>query len=270
MNAHSPKNALEPSFKYKHFSYTIPVYTHRAEGSAPFKVVFVMHGVRRDARRALRNFASQYKGSQGVLFVSPELSDRALSYPAALSLGNMKKDSHVNSKLNAPEDWLFSVVDGIMRIITEKNVDIYEPKYSIFGHSAGAQFVHRMVLFGNTTNLDKAISANAGWYTTIDPTLRFPYGIGECTPKINLEKALASNLFILLGDKDVMDENLRQTNNARKQGKTRFERGNNFYHQAMNFAKDHGIKSNWTIVHEPGVGHDSRRMARSTLKILFK
>jgi hypothetical protein len=49
--------------------------------------------------------------------------------------------------------------------------------YAVFGHSAGAQFVHRQLTFGYAGEVAIAISANAGTYTMPDPHTPFPCGI---------------------------------------------------------------------------------------------
>lgn len=256
------------SFTHEYRGLSIPVYAQQTKGRGPTQVVFIMHGVRRNAKRALRNFALQYKGDRRVLFLAPEFSDERLDYPAALSLGNMSNNSHINTPLNSPDQWLFGVIDEIMARVTSSGD--YLTKYSIFGHSAGAQFVHRLVIFGDTSRLDRAVAANAGWYTTIDPSVRFPYGFGEGSPAVDIENALRVDLTILLGDSDTnRDKHLRTTANAESQGETRLDRGRGFYEQAMRFAKERNIKSRWQIDYEPGVGHDSRRMASAALEVFF-
>jgi hypothetical protein len=51
--------------------------------------------------------------------------------------------------------------------------------YGLFGHSAGGQFVHRMVSFGFRDRVAVAVSANAGTYAMPDLTTPWPFGLGE-------------------------------------------------------------------------------------------
>ena len=57
------------------------------------------------------------------------------------------------------------------------NLNYLGNSYNMFGHSAGAQFVHRFIQFKPLSRVDKAVSANAGWYTLPDTTIDFPYGL---------------------------------------------------------------------------------------------
>jgi len=50
-------------------------------------------------------------------------------------------------------------------------------QFSMFGHSAGAQFVHRYITFMPQGHLRAAVAANSGWYTLPDQTLKLPYGL---------------------------------------------------------------------------------------------
>ena len=49
----------------------------------------------------------------------------------------------------------------------------------LFGHSAGGQFVHRMLSFGFRDRVAVAVSANAGTYAMPDLSTPWPFGLGE-------------------------------------------------------------------------------------------
>ena len=61
----------------------------------------------------------------------------------------------------------------------------------MFGHSAGAQFVHRFVMFAPGPNLRTAISANAGWYTTLEENVAFPYGLKDAPVDVDVQELAA-------------------------------------------------------------------------------
>ena len=44
----------------------------------------------------------------------------------------------------------------------------------MFGHSAGAQILHRMVLFAPGSRADRIVAANSGFYTLADPDQALP------------------------------------------------------------------------------------------------
>ena len=52
-------------------------------------------------------------------------------------------------------------------------------RYGLFGHSAGGQFVHRMLSFGFRDRVAVAVSANAGTYAMPDLEIAWPFGLGE-------------------------------------------------------------------------------------------
>ena len=52
-------------------------------------------------------------------------------------------------------------------------------RYGLFGHSAGGQFVHRMLSFGFRDHVAVAVSANAGTYAMPDLEIAWPFGLGE-------------------------------------------------------------------------------------------
>ena len=69
--------------------------------------------------------------------------------------------------LNPASEWSFTIIDQLFA----KFADLFGSacsKYNIFGHSAGAQLVHRMALLFPYSPFDLAKAANAGWYTLPD------------------------------------------------------------------------------------------------------
>ncbi len=61
-------------------------------------------------------------------------------------------------------------------IFFKSKYKLHTNTYKIYGHSAGAQFVHRYLLITKEPAVDQAVIANAGWYTVISDN-NYPYGI---------------------------------------------------------------------------------------------
>ena len=54
-----------------------------------------------------------------------------------------------------------------------------QDRYGLFGHSAGGQFVHRMLSFGFRDRVAVAISSNAGTYAMSNLVTPWPFGLGQ-------------------------------------------------------------------------------------------
>ena len=237
----------------------------RLPTSAP--VVFVMHGVNRDAdsyRDTWKVAAERF----GFLLLCPEFAKG--TYPRrAYQLGNAVDDAGEPLPRSA---WTFDVVERLFDSVKERTGNTSE-RYHIYGHSAGGQFVHRLALFVPEARFEAAITANAGWYTM--PTFAgdgFPYGLkGSAATPADLARVFARRLVILLGerDTDAADPHLRKSPAASKQGKNRFERGIAFYATARDEANRLGVALNWELVTVPGAAHLQQRMMPAAARTLF-
>ncbi len=145
-------------------------------------------------------------------------------------------------------------------------------RYSIYGHSAGAQFVHRYLYFMPEARVDRAVAANAGWWTLPDLKVDFPYGLrGSSINESGLKALLQRPLVVLLGtaDTDPNHANLRRTPEAMAQGAYRFARGQYFYAAGQRQAKALGVPLAWKLETATGVGHVDKDMAPYAVDILF-
>ncbi len=164
----------------------------------------------------------------------------------------------------------FDLVKRIVRS-AQQRAGIPAGPFRAFGHSAGAQFVHRMVMFA-PEDVERAVAANAGWYTVTDDGVRFPYGLdGIPLDEDQLSPGFAVPLRIYLGEEDVDPDpgNLRTTSQARDQGANRLERGLHFMKLARLTAEDQGLPLAWGVVVVPGVGHDHTAMADAAAAYLL-
>ena len=143
--------------------------------------------------------------------------------------------------------------------------------YSMYGHSAGAQFVHRFLLFERGNRVEHAISANAGWYTAVDNAARFPYGLKESPARPSVVKALGFPLVLLLGeeDNDPESDGLRTTPGAMAQGAHRLARGRYFYETGRAAARRLHVPFRWRLITVPNAGHHDEEMAPTAASLLF-
>ena len=248
----------------------LTVWYHRPAGlpdTAP--IVFVMHGVKRDAHNYRDNWTAAAERF-GFLLLCPEFTRTDYPDRRAYQLGNLVDGA--GGPL--PRDvWTFGVIERLFDLVRELTGNT-SGRYHIYGHSAGGQFVHRLALFMPEARCATAIAANTGWYTM--PTLggrRFPYGLRDSpsTPK-TLKRALGNRLVVLLGERDTDAEDpfLRQSKGARRQGKNRFERGLAFYAVAGDEAARLGVTLNWTLETVPGAAHFDQLMMPAAARALLR
>lgn len=168
--------------------------------------------------------------------------------------------------------WTFGAISDIIDAIDNR----FSPKGNIvlFGHSAGAQFVHRYILLAPMDQrISQIIIANAGWYTMPDESISFPYGIKNISLNdADLRADFSKPVIILLGEEDTHSDStvLRHNEEVDRQGTNRFERGISFYQEAKKKAEALHVPFVWQLVTVPGVGHDDVQMAANAAKIISK
>jgi poly(3-hydroxybutyrate) depolymerase len=220
------------------------------------RLLVAMHGVLRNGMEYAEHWAPAAAGGDRAVLV-PEL-DRG-RWPGARSynLGNA----------TGPGPSAFEAVEELCRAVRER-LGLADSDFSIWGHSAGAQFVHRFVLFRPSARIRIAIAAGAGWYTAPDLTTRWPYGLRHrrlsFTPE-DVARWASRPVVLMRGTLDVgRDIHLRTTPEAMAQGPDRFERAA-WMHGRI---KRIDSSSPWRLVDVPGVGHDDRLMARAAWPLL--
>lgn len=229
------------------------------------KIVFVMHGGGRNADD-YRNAWIELAESNNLLIIVPEFENKFSKYTTNdYQEGNLF--TFFGTK-NPQSEWAYTVVENIFDHIKSVN-DITNSHYDIFGHSAGAQFVHRMIMIMPESRIETAIAANAGFYSFPNENLAFPYGLKKTDVKMiaDLQTAYEKRLIILLGelDNDPSLGTFRTTKLAMKQGKHRLERGTNFFNANKKISRQNEWSFNWTIDTVKNVGHDYRKMSENSI-----
>jgi hypothetical protein len=245
------------------------VWSYRPKDLTPAgPVLFVMAGTRRDAQRyrdEWQSYAERFK----TLLLAPEFSAELFPGRRAYNLGNLAPKGGASG---LSKDSAFAVIEQIFDYARQL-AGVTIESYRIYGHSAGAQFVHRLVLLIPRVRVDFAVAANAGWYTMADFTVAFPYGLkgAGITPE-DLKPALGKKLLIALGenDNDPNDLVLNRSAGAMRQGAARLERGGNFFRQAEHAAARLEAPFNWQIMTVPGAGHRNSAMAQAVAPLLLK
>ena len=230
-------------------------------------VGIIMHGVTRDAWPYMDSWvglAEQY----GFVLVVPEFSRTSWRTTYAYNLGNVRART---GKDRASREWSFTALDTVFDAVRDA-FSLEADRFHIYGHSAGAQFVHRYILHTGAARVERAVASNAGWYMLPCDTFTFPYGISDLAiGEKTLKDALDTPLTILLGEKDD-DPNsidLRLTEEAMAQGPHRLARGLNFVEVAQAAAVRLDCAFRWHSRIVPRIGHSDRSIAPYACAALF-
>lgn len=248
----------------------LKVYYYRPAAWSPEtdRLLFVLHGNARDGehyRNAWRAQGDRY----GVLVVVPQFDRKAFPGPAHYGLGGVVDPTR--GVVRPVESWTFTRFD---QVVTEVFARTGAKRKSIYlyGHSAGGQFVHRYLTFVRADRVERAVAANAGWYTMPNFEIEFPYGLrGSPAGKSHLRHLFSSRLVILLGEDDTArGESLRKTAEADAQGPHRVARGQAYFSIAAKTASALGMTLAWRLETVPGVGHSNAGMAAAAARVLFE
>ncbi|MCP4059006.1 MAG: hypothetical protein GY738_17180 [Pseudoalteromonas sp.] len=251
---------------YKHTDRkTIRVWTYKpAEWTPADPVLFVMHGMGRNAEDYLDAW-TELAEQKGIMLIVPEFASKFYRV-----ITNDYQEGNLKSYFgwqNPESEWAFTVVENVFDHVNTVN-GLSLDGYLIFGHSAGGQFVQRMVAMKPQSRINKAIAANAGTYSFMEEEAPYPYGLGDVN--YNLQGSFAKNLVVLLGelDNNAQQGRLDQTEMAMEQGANRLERGANFFQASKTVAGNNGFDFNWQIQVVPDVGHEYKRMSEAAAKLL--
>lgn len=227
---------------------------------------FVMHGVKRNAQ-TYRDQWIKHADAKGFLLLVPEFSKEHYGGSRRYNLGYMVSSK---GRLRKKAKWSFTAIERIFDQVVEEN-QFGAQEYSLYGHSAGGQFVHRFVLFMPDTRCKLAIAANPGWYTMPDQKTPYPYGLGNTeVDDAQLRRCFAKKFVLLLGSKDTdaKDKNLRKTPEANAQGPHRFARGKEYLRQSRTLAKQMKVKLKWRVQTVRNVGHSNSKMSPVAAKMI--
>lgn len=231
------------------------------EDSGPeTKIIFIMHGASRDVPRYYRDWKALGE-EMGFIVVVPEFSAANFKGSAGYNLGHVFDPDTGN--LRPKESWTFSAIEPLFDDVVSRLAGT-QKSYTIYGHSAGSQFVHRFMYYVPEARASRFLAANAGWYTLPVADFDYPYGFPNSgLDDSELPRILAAPLVILLGreDTDKTQENLRKTPEAQKQGPNRLARGLTMYRVAKSRAEALGVDFAWQLVIVNGADHNNAKMA---------
>lgn len=229
------------------------------------KILFVIHGNSRNADNYLNTWIKLAKDKNYAIFAPHFKRSQFISFNTLqMSTSSGRIRNEANLYLNNSIDLLFDHIKPLF--------DLSQDSYDIYGHSAGAQFVHRYLLFSNSPKVNRAVAANAGWYTFLDGS-NFPYGINNPPIDFNSQNVinfLNMDLHIHIGSADTdISSSVNQSEGANNQGLNRFQRANNFFNYTTKIVEKNDLNYNWSFLVVEGVAHSNSRMSKAAAEVIF-
>lgn len=244
----------------------VPVYVSMpSEVNKNTKVLMLYHGILRNAKGVLSHFSGSSL-AQRYVFIAPVFSKNDWPDGHAYQQGNMFSKSDGKGRANQKDNWSITIANSI-GVYFLNALKLESNNYDAWGHSAGAQFLHRMMMFNKQAAIRYALVANPGWWTLPDLAEPYPYGLKHSALSYTNKDILDwtnKNMVILRGTEDTGTKYLRKTKKANEQGATRFSRAKYMYDQGV--IKNSRLK--WQLIDVAGVGHSSSGMSKRAVEFL--
>ncbi|MBV7457093.1 alpha/beta hydrolase [Acidovorax sp. sif1233] len=255
---------------------SITLNTYRpAHATDHSPIVLVQHGVMRNGDD-YRDFWMPAADEHGLVIIAPTFSNAqwpdVVSYNNGNLLATADREAHADTvPANPPGDWSYTVVTRLVDELKASGVLTTQPLY-LFGHSAGGQFVHRLMSVLTPGTFAGVAAGNPGWYTLPLLELPFPEGLaGTPADTGSLARLFAYPLTILAGDQDIAtaDVHLPSEPAALRQGPHRYARALNYYATARAEAARRGLPLAWQLHTVAGIGHDGKAMSAVCAHLWF-
>jgi poly(3-hydroxybutyrate) depolymerase len=243
-----------------HPERSLTLECHRPATHTPDKpLVIVQHGMNRNGDE-YRDAWVPVADRHGLLIVAITFPGESWPGSGPYNNGHVLAD---DGSVRAGESWSYAIPGRVFALLRAAGLATRAQAY-LWGHSAGGQFVHRLMATQPHDIFEAVGAANAGWYS--EPTLdrAFPEGLGGIgLTRDDLVKLLAFRLFIFAGDCDTetASDNLPKHDAAMQQGPHRFARAHYYLERGQAEAAALGVPCNWRIVVVPGIGHEGMRMS---------
>ncbi|TPV96636.1 MAG: lamin tail domain-containing protein [Myxococcales bacterium FL481] len=261
-------------------------YTYRATNFDPATggIWFVVHGNGRTAEEAMY-LAAPIAERYDLLVIAPRYPEifyeDSEDFSVGVGVGRLPTPG-----LFDREEWLSSAEFSHAEVehVFEAVRSYYggsQAAYYLYGHSAGAQFVHRLLTFLPNYRIHRAAASSSGWYTlpisdSLDnENLLFPYGL-TATPweDADLRNLFAAPFTLLVGAEETGTPedlpNLRDTDPAMAQGENRLERAQNYRQVAEERADELAVPFDWGYAEVLGADHGKNKLMQSAVYYLFE
>jgi hypothetical protein len=229
-------------------------------------ILLVHHGVARNGKD-YRDYWLQHAEERGIMVISIEFPEASFPEYLWYNFGNLHgKDGTPNPR----EQWTFGIDTRLFDALQSQGITTTQ-RYGLFGHSAGGQYVHRMLSFGYRSRVAVAVSANAGTYAMPDLGIAWPWGLGATALTVDdLPAWLGFPLTIMAGTNDTKTTGrfFPKGPKSLTQGPTRYARAHTYLGTARDAAAALGTPLAWRVIDVSGVGHDGKGMSDAAAPVI--
>lgn len=242
-------------------------YTLPEEINNQTQVLFIIHGGARDSEKYL-DIWKKFTDDKNIILVAPEF--KRADYEDYEYLNISDDYGVLNKNLNEHLHNSLSIFFSFFKSKYNLEIDTYK----LYGHSGGAQFVHRLLLFSDYDNVSSAVIAGAGSYTFLNNE-NYPYGLKESNHLSDkkIKRYLSQRVTFLIGNQDIKKFESSKKNNIQgkaMQGNNRFEVGINYFNNLITVSERQKIPLRWKFQIAKGVAHDNEKMSLLASEILLK
>ena len=219
------------------------------------RVVFAMHGFDR-AAAGFRDCWLDHAHRLGLLVLVPEFDAEAFPGAHGYNFGNARSPDP-DGAMVPRKLWNFGILDRVFEQ-ARASLDLGCKTFSLFGNSAGGQYVLRYMALTAGSSVDVAISSNCGIYMLPDLAVDYPNGMGGLDlDESFLRRYLARQVVILLSeaDTDSLAPDLPRGEAALAQGPHRLARGLWHFDRCRTLAAHLGVDFGWRLERLPGAHH---------------
>ena len=236
------------------------------------RLVVVMHGRKRNAED-YRNQWSDYANELNLIVVVPEFSENQFPMVWGFNYGGIKIDPKQSVDLN---NSTFAYIEPIVNQ-AQKKFRLKSNNWGLYGHGAGAHFVHRYVLYYPEASYTLAIAANPGWYLTMT-NKQWPFGLKDSdVSEEMLRKSFQNYFLVMLGMSDISTKPNTEYvasifDKVIDQGTHRLDRGRNFFNGVISKSIELDTFLKWGMVEVPTTdGHsNTKQMVPFAAELFFE
>jgi hypothetical protein len=231
------------------------VFSTPKSGIREAQIIIAMHGFDRAAGE-FRDVLATQSARNGQIVLVPEFDMHQFPDFYSYNFGAVRLPPPNNIMLPR-EDWNFGIIDRLFAHVRH-SISSNRRSFSLFGNSAGAQYVLRYLALTEFPPVDAAVAANCGFYMLPDLTADYPIGMGGLDlDDGHLQRYLARHLTILLGsaDNDPSALDLPRMDYAMAEGPHRLARGLWHFEHCTKLANRLGLDLGWRLENVHGAGH---------------